>query len=152
MITFDLACDAGHRFEGWFRSARDFDEQLAGGLVECPLCGSRSVTKQLSPVAVHVGRHTPPPATKPPEGATPVPGAADPSGVPRPEAFFRVLTRFVETHFEDVGSSFAEEARKIETGETEERNIRGSTTPEEEAALREEGVEFFKLALPKYDA
>jgi hypothetical protein len=161
MITFDLACDNAHRFEGWFRSAQDFDDQKAAGLLECPLCGSRAVTKQLSPVAVHVGRRTAPerPSGEPargvaggaPEalGATP-PG---PSPVPpRPEAFFRVLARFVETHFEDVGPAFAQEARKIEAGQAEVRNIRGTTTPAEEEALREDGIEFLTLALPKYDA
>ncbi|MEW6486841.1 MAG: DUF1178 family protein [Thermodesulfobacteriota bacterium] len=164
MITFDLACDKAHRFEGWFRSARDFDDQKAAGLLECPLCGSRAVTKQLSPVAVHVGRRTAPEranslpargdAGGPPEASGPS-GAAPPGRAPvspRPEAFFRVLARFVETHFEDVGPAFAQEARKIEAGEGEVRNIRGTTTAAEEEALREDGIEFLTLALPKYDA
>lgn len=165
MITFDLACDKAHRFEGWFRSARDFDDQKAAGLLECPLCGSRAVTKQLSPVAVHVGRRTAPergnspPARGDAAGAPQPPGpcgAASPPGParapPGPEAFFRVLARFVETHFEDVGAEFAREARRIEAGEAEVRNIRGTTTPAEEEALREDGIEFLTLVLPKYDA
>ncbi|MBE0618536.1 MAG: DUF1178 family protein, partial [Proteobacteria bacterium] len=41
MITFDLACGQGHRFEGWFGNAQDYEDQLARGLLECPLCGSR---------------------------------------------------------------------------------------------------------------
>lgn len=158
MITFDLACEKAHRFEGWFGSARDYEDQLQRGLLECPLCGSRQVTKQLSPVAVHVGRRTAPAAPRPPAGAGPGAGApapaapAAPPGPPRPEAFFRALTQFVEANFEDVGPAFAQEARKIESGETESRNIRGTTTPAEEEVLREEGVEFFTVALPKYDA
>ncbi|MDW7711524.1 MAG: DUF1178 family protein [Deferrisomatales bacterium] len=152
MITFDLACDGGHRFEGWFGSARDFEQQMAGGLVECPLCGSRTVTKQLSPVAVHMSRRSAAGPERQPAGKPPAPGNAPPPAVPPPEAFFRVLTRFVESHFEDVGASFAQEARRIDSGESEQRNIRGSATPEEEDSLREDGVEFFKLALPKYDA
>lgn len=164
MITFDLACDRAHRFEGWFRSARDFDDQKAAGLLECPLCGSRQIAKQLSPVAVHVGRRTAPDAARGrlpragEEGAPEASGAAASGPLapapapPRPEAFFRALTRFVEAHFEDVGPAFAQEARKIESGEAEVRNIRGSTTPSEEEALREDGIEFLTLALPKYDA
>ena len=168
MITFDLACDQRHRFEGWFRNREDFDAQLAGGLIACPLCGSSRVEKQLSAVSVHVGRRTAPvlpplaASTKISAGGPPGPPASDssatapvpaqkPVGVPV-QPFFQALTRFIETQFEDVGSRFADEARKVESGESEARNIRGTTTPEEEAELREEGVEFMKVAVPKYDA
>ena len=30
MIVFDLICDDGHRFEGWFGSSQDFAEQQRG--------------------------------------------------------------------------------------------------------------------------
>ena len=71
---------------------------------------------------------------------------------PEAEPFFRGLSEFLERNFEDVGASFAREARRIDAGESEPRNIRGTTSAEEEETLREEGVEFFKVALPKYDA
>ncbi len=145
MITFDLACENEHRFEGWFRNGEDFDGQMAGGLVQCPLCGSRRISKRPSAVAVHVARRAGPsrgPAASPP--AKPAP--------PPPEAFFRGLSDFLEKNFEDVGAAFAREARRIDAGESEPRNIRGTTSAEEEETLREEGVEFFKVALPKYDA
>ena len=48
---------------------------------------------------------------------------------------------------EDVGSSFAEEARKIHYKETPERSIRGQTSANEVSALREEGIDV--LALPE---
>lgn len=144
MITFDLSCDRSHRFEGWFRDREDFDRQLAGGLLVCPVCGSARVEKKLSAVAVHVGkRSAPSEAPAPPAAETPR---------PPPRAFFQAMAEFVEKHFEDVGPKFADEARKIDSGEVEARNIRGTTTAAEEAALREEGVEFLKVALPKYDA
>lgn len=168
MITFDLACHQGHRFEGWFRNREDFDAQLAAGLLGCPLCGSSRVEKQLSAVSVHVGRRTAPaqPPSAPGPGsatdaAAPMPVTAAAGGVaptePTPgrlpvQPFFQALTHFIETQFQDVGSRFAAEARKVESGEAKARNIRGTTTAEEEAELREEGVEFLKLALPKYDA
>ncbi|PKP89585.1 MAG: DUF1178 domain-containing protein, partial [Alphaproteobacteria bacterium HGW-Alphaproteobacteria-15] len=40
MIVFDLSCADGHRFEGWFGSSTDFEEQCARGLLTCPACGS----------------------------------------------------------------------------------------------------------------
>jgi len=51
---------------------------------------------------------------------------------------------------EDVGNSFAEEARKIHYKESPERSIRGQTTIDEAEALREEGIEV--LAMPMLPA
>ncbi|NDA16506.1 MAG: DUF1178 family protein, partial [Burkholderiaceae bacterium] len=48
---------------------------------------------------------------------------------------------------EDVGASFAEEARKIHYKESPERSIRGQTSADEVMALREEGIDV--LALPE---
>ena len=62
------------------------------------------------------------------------------------------LQEFVEQTFEDVGEKFADEARKIQSGEADSRSIRGTTTEADEEALREEGIDFLKIALPKYDA
>jgi hypothetical protein len=51
---------------------------------------------------------------------------------------------------EDVGSSFAEEARKIHYKESPERSFRGQTTLDEAESLREEGIEV--LAIPMLTA
>ena len=45
MIVFDLSCDVGHRFEGWFGSSGDYAKQCELGLVTCPQCGSGAVDK-----------------------------------------------------------------------------------------------------------
>lgn len=154
MITFDLSCDREHRFEGWFRNSEDFEDQLERNLLTCPLCGSNQVTKRLSAVALHVGRRSAPqpvPAPEQAQGVQAVPGGAPKSEVSA-DSFLRVMAQFIERNFADVGPMFAEEARKIERGESEARNIRGTTTPQEEDSLRDEGIEFLKVALPKYDA
>ena len=54
--------------------------------------------------------------------------------------------RHVLAHTEDVGPQFAEEARKMHYGETQERGIRGQVTREETEALLDEGIEV--MALP----
>ena len=41
---------------------------------------------------------------------------------------------------ENVGAKFAEEARRMHDGETEERAIRGTATPQEREQLAEEGI------------
>ena len=48
MIAFDLQCENGHAFEGWFKNSAAFDEQQKKGLVSCPICSSVSVSKALS--------------------------------------------------------------------------------------------------------
>src|SRR3546814_9925128 len=45
MIVFDLSCEHGHRFEGWFSSSDEFTSQQARGLMTCPVCGSATVSK-----------------------------------------------------------------------------------------------------------
>ena len=48
MKVFDLGCDAGHAFEGWFGSEDDYAQQKARGLLECPFCASHEISKRLS--------------------------------------------------------------------------------------------------------
>ena len=48
MKVLDLACQHGHSFEGWFGSEDDFQNQLARGLVQCPICDDAVITKKLS--------------------------------------------------------------------------------------------------------
>ena len=47
MIRYDLICERGHAFDGWFRDSGAFDSQAAGGLISCSHCGSAKIDKQL---------------------------------------------------------------------------------------------------------
>lgn len=49
---------------------------------------------------------------------------------------------------DDVGDRFAEEARRMHYGETDERAIRGHATPDEAQALKEEGIDVVSLSMP----
>ena len=51
-----------------------------------------------------------------------------------------------------MGDRFAEVAIRIHQGEEEKRNIRGTTTKDEEETLREEGINFIKIPAPKFDS
>ncbi|MCF8166913.1 MAG: DUF1178 family protein, partial [Rhodoferax sp.] len=62
------------------------------------------------------------------------------------QAAFLKGMRELMSKSEDVGSSFAVEARKIHYKESPERSIRGQTTLDEAEALRDEGIEV--LAMP----
>ena len=59
---------------------------------------------------------------------------------------------YVKQNFEDVGSRFAEEARQIHQGKSEERPIHGTATAKETAELAEEGVPFVALPKPELDS
>jgi hypothetical protein len=67
---------------------------------------------------------------------------------PELQAALLKMVRHVVANTEDVGRSFAEEARKIHYGETEQRSIRGHATPQETAELMEEGIGVMPLPLP----
>jgi hypothetical protein len=50
---------------------------------------------------------------------------------------------------QDVGTRFADEARKIHYGESQARSIRGQATPEQTRELLEEGVHVMPFLLPE---
>jgi hypothetical protein len=131
MIIFDLQCQNGHTFEGWFKDRKAFEKQRKEGLVVCPICNDTAVARI--------------PATFAITGAA----AAAPADKTRvdPKAVSRALIEYVDKNFDNVGSDFATEALKIHYGVNEPRNIRGSSTASEEETLRREGVEFFKFPL-----
>lgn len=64
-------------------------------------------------------------------------------------ALYRQLIQTIASHSEDVGQSFAEEARKIHYNEAPQRPIRGQASEDECDALRDEGIQVLNLAMPK---
>ena len=172
MKVLDLQCALGHSFEGWFGSQADYDAQRERGLVTCPVCNDSEITKMLSAPRLNLGHGTAPlvpqgqgggpeagaaTATKVPEirseeVAPAVPAAQ--SAVAQPslqqiQAAMMNMVRHVMANTEDVGSQFAEEARKIHYGEREERNIRGQATRAETEALIDEGIDVMALPVPE---
>ena len=161
MKVYDLGCEHDHRFEGWFGSADDFERQCEGGLVECPLCGSRSVRKLLSAPRLNLSSPVEPPRAQggmpvaahgpgsgPGAAADAVPARADAMTPARMQALWMRLARHVMANTEDVGKRFADEARRIHHGEAPERGIRGVATPEQAAELAEDGIAVVALPLP----
>jgi hypothetical protein len=125
MIRYALTCEHEHGFEGWFGSSADYDDQQARGLLECPVCASKAVRKQIMAPAVAGTKRRGEPA-------------APPQAVMM-EAMGR-LRRHVEETFDDVGDAFATEARAIHEGKAEERGIYGQASPKEVRELVEDGV------------
>ena len=152
MKVLDLQCQHGHSFEGWFGSESDFQGQLARGLVECPLCGDSKVTKLLSAPRLNLSTslREPLPAvseTAPAEPAASTVVEGQPTMAQLGQAWMKVVQHVMQ-NTDDVGSGFAEEARKIHYGERPERNIRGQVTPAESQSLLEEGIPVVSLPMP----
>lgn len=134
MIKYALRCDRTHEFEGWFGSSADYDDQAARGLVECPMCGSTGVSKQIMAPAVA--------GTKAQRSAEP---AVDPKMREMMMTAMSEVRRHVEDNFDYVGDAFAKEARAIHEGKSEERGIYGEASPSEVKALVEDGVKVAPL-------
>jgi hypothetical protein len=143
MIIFDLNCAHGHRFEGWFASAEEFDRQRDAALIGCPICDDVHV-ERLPSAQVRVPR-----AAARDNAPTPAPDEAE----QRPEhGDVMTLTpellaklREVVRGTENVGRRFPEEARKIHYNEVPARAIRGQASRDEAQELSDEGIDFAHL-------
>ena len=166
MILYNLRCHKDHVFETWFRDSAAYDVQAEAGVIACPVCGSQKVAKAI--MAPHVtksagrgrsraedtpssaGTDAGTPAARTAVSNAPV-GGATTKAVREAEQSAKVrralqeLRRQVEESFDYVGPEFAEEARKIHYGETDERPIYGETSEEEAQALEEEGVSVSRI-------
>jgi hypothetical protein len=172
MKVLDLKCSQQHSFEGWFGSEGDFQNQLARDLVQCPLCGSAEITKKLSAPRFNLGKSAEPSIAATAESKNEATAASNPTsaelvaklnptGQPaqRPnlspeaaevmQAAWLEVAKHVIANTEDVGSSFASEARKIHYGEAEERAIRGQATPDQTMELIEEGIDVMPMLIPE---
>jgi len=142
LIVFNLACEADHRFEGWFASAEDFEAQGRRGLLSCPVCGSSDVRKQLSAPRLNLSSI----------GSKDAPQErGDVAMVGPDQAQLAALLRKVIESTEDVGQNFPEEARRIHYKEVPARPIRGLASRDEAKALGEEGIEVAHLPFPVAD-
>ncbi len=134
MIAYDLQCRQGHVFEGWFEDDRTYKSQKRKGLLTCPVCNETEVIRVPSTFAIKAtGGNTRSAAT----------------AQVNMDQIGKKMADFVESNFDNVGCEFAKEALKIHYGASEPRSIRGTSTPDEEKTLKEEGIDFIKIPLPQ---
>ncbi len=162
MIHYALRCGAGHEFDGWFKSSASFDTQAGGGLLDCPLCGTTQVGRALMAPRVNTSQAVAPQETAAPTKAVAVPAApaatAPVSGAitAMPDQVRAVLQRIraeVEQKCEYVGAAFPQAARRMHTGEQPARAIYGEATPDEAAALAEDGIDVTRIPwVPRADS
>ncbi len=143
MKVLDLVCAHGHVFEGWFASEDDFLAQRERAVIECPFCGDARIAKKLSAPRLNLGSA----GTSTQDAARQeVVGAA---GMDEDlQIAWLGLARRIVAQTDDVGERFAEEARKIHYGESQQRGIRGQASRAETEALIDEGIAVLPLDLP----
>lgn len=174
MIVFSLCCYEKHAFDGWFRSSEDFHSQLERRLVECPVCGDTNIVKQLSAPRINLGasagasqnanqsassnltsgesrelsqsgasgthqmaRSGNSLSSDELAAATAIPGLQ--------QHMLRQFKKFVLANTENVGTAFAETARRMHYGEEYLRSIRGQVSVDDAIALQDEGIDTMQL-------
>ena len=100
LIKYDLKCDNGHLFEGWFPSSAGFEKQEKQGLVTCPTCASANVKRAL--VAPAVKR-----ANIEKNNSKKYQLSSKENDL---KTYIRTLNKLVEKNTTDVGKDFAKEA------------------------------------------
>ncbi len=139
MIIYDLKCDKQHKFEGWFKDLAAFEQQKAQKLITCPLCGSAEVAMVPSSIAV-MGKSR--------ELKERKASLTDVS----PMKMLEMVHDFVSKNFDDVGERFRRGGPEDPPRRGKQAQHPGVTTDKEEETLREEGVEFVKIPVPKFDS
>jgi len=146
MIVYDLCCDGGHRFEGWFGSSDDYAGQRARGLVSCPQCGSAAIDKApMAPAVPRKGNSV---------AAAPAPGKQPMARGPMPPEVAEALGKLAEAQAKAlssskwVGDAFAEQTRAMHYGERDPETIHGQASVEEARELCEEGIPVTALPFP----
>lgn len=151
MIVFDLACDEGHRFEGWFRSSADFAEQGDRGFLTCPQCGSSVVTKAPMAPAVPAkenARSSVSSKTDSRRDERQAQGGELPPAIR--EAMHKLAKLQADTIKDStyVGDKFAEETRAMHYGEKDAALIHGKADAKEARELLDEGITVAPLLIP----
>jgi hypothetical protein len=133
MMVLDLQCANQHFFEGWFANSEVFNQQKEAGEIRCPVCEDNKISQVLSPVAFN----------RTPRFSN------ETENTDLTAKQIQHFYQYISENFEEVGTEFAKEALKMHYGVSDKRNIRGTSTEDEEKILKEEGVEFHKIPFPK---
>lgn len=152
MIVFDLKCSHDHKFEAWFGSSRDYEEQKARGLVSCPVCDDSLIEKAvMAPAVPAKGNQRRDPAPAGPPVADRAVAAMSPADAARLQALVEKVAKAqaeVLANSSWVGDAFADKARAMHYGDEPQASIHGTADREEARALMEEGIAVAPLPLP----
>lgn len=142
MVIYDLICESGHEFEGWFKNPEELVSQQESKMLTCPFCGTGAVTKKVT--ASKITKKSNAVSSKVSESVAVSAGKSLVKGHAQLQAMLGKVHDYVDENFTDVGNRFADEALSIHRGEKEDTNIRGTANSTQLKKLADEGV----VALP----
>lgn len=147
MIKYRLGCGNGHEFEAWFAAISAFESQQSKGQIACPQCASNAVDRvPMAPALVSKTARTAATRQTPQNHVQAMAGPQS-DALQTAVSQLRAMKRALLAQSEDVGAQFAEEARKIHFGESDERSIHGQSTADEARGLADDGIPFGLLPL-----
>ena len=133
MIVFDVSCESGHRFEGWFSNAEAFADQRAQRQILCPFCGSTNIERALSVPRI---------------GSASQVTARDRDGNDAKIKQLAAVQREMLENSTWVGGDFARKARAMADGAEPHATIHGQATLGEAKSLHEDGIAVMPLPFP----
>ena len=133
MIKYNLKCKNKHEFESWFSDSKEFDRLKKKKLLECIFCNTKNVEKSIMSPRILNSKAK----------------SSSKSHIQRKSSSIKKdlqnLRKFVETNFEFVGQNFASKVREVYYDKKSKKNIYGTTTEAEKAALKEEGIDLISI-------
>ena len=128
MIKYNLTCKNKHEFESWFSDSKEFEKLRSKNMIECSFCKTKSVTKSIMSPRI-AGKEQ---KEKNNQSLR---------EIKKIRKDLLKMREFVEKNFEYVGDHFPREVRNIYYDKKKNKNIYGTTTPEEAEELSDEGID-----------
>ena len=134
MISFDLECANGHKFEGIFKDYESYNDQFNQKMITCPVCESLEIKRLYTGCSIQARSSEDARLTK-----------------DNPNIFdiIKMVQEYVKENFENVGNDFADKARAMYYGIEDQKNIYGISTQHEIKDLIEEGISV--IPIPQID-
>ena len=142
-IKFSLICECTAKFEGWFPSNEDYENQLANGQLVCPMCDSTKVRKDIMSPNIGKKSNQKSPRERGKENVLNMTGDQMVMGG-RARSLLKSLEKHVKENFQDVGKEFPKEARKAHKGKRNQE-FYGTATKKEAKKLLDEGIDLFHV-------
>ena len=141
-IKFSLICECKSKFEGWFPTNEDYENQLVKGQLLCPMCDSTKVRRDIMSPSVKK-KSTKTPRQRGKEAMLDMTKGQIVMGG-KARTLIKKLEKHVTDNFENVGRNFPKEARKAIKGERDEE-FYGTATKKEANELINEGIDLFHV-------
>ena len=133
MIKYILKCNNEHEFESWFSNSDEFEKLNRKNLLECIYCSSKKIKKSIMAPMVSNSKNK----NKNFEIIN--------KDLKKEKNKLIKLRKYIEDNFDYVGEDFSKKVREVYYDKKSKKNIYGTTTDEEKAELKEEGIDLVNI-------